>query len=98
MSSGNAMSMVKKLAVKPLGSTEFQLHKSQLTLPQGFPKSKILDFTEYKLLRLVRQARDQDRKLALLDLLAKYRKGDVAIGWESGSKPVYTSVTRDTII
>ena len=90
------MSMVKKLSVKPLGSTEFQLHTSQLSLSQGFPRNRLLDFTEHKLLKLIRSARDQDRKLALLDLLAKYRKGEVAVGWEGGSKPVYTPVTRES--
>lgn len=88
------MSMVKKLSAKPPGSTEFQLHVNQLPLPQGFPKNKLLDFTEYKLLGLLRVARDNDRKLALLDLLTKYRKGEVAVGWEGGSKPVYINVIR----
>lgn len=93
---GSTMSMVKKLLARPVGCTEFQLHKSQIPLPQFFPHNKLVDFSEFKLLGLIRAARDQERKLALLDLLAKYRKGDVAIGWESGSKPVYTNVTKDT--
>jgi len=92
----SSMSMVKKLASKPLNCTEFQLHKSQLPLPQGFSSTRLLDFTEYKLLGLIRQSRDNDRKYALLNLLADYKAGKVAIAWENGSKPVYVQVTRET--
>lgn len=88
--------MVKKLATIPPGTTQFQLHKSQLQISHGFPKAIILDFTEHKLLALVRQSRDNERKLLLLDLLAKYRAGTVAVAWENGNKPVYISVTKST--
>lgn len=91
-----SMSMVKKLTAKPQNCTEFQLHKSQLPLAQGFPKGKVVDFTEHKLLLLIRQTKDNDRKLLLLDLLTQYRAGKVAVAWDSGYKPVYVTVTRET--
>ena len=84
----------KRLAEKPLNSTEFALYKAFLSLATGFPRSKLLDFSEHKLVKLIKHCRDNDRKLMLIKLLGDYKLGKVAIAWESGDKPLYINVTK----
>lgn len=48
-------------------------------------KNKLLDFTEQKLLRIEKCLKDDKQKLALEELIRKYKEGKIAIGWRHGS-------------
>lgn len=56
--------------------------------------TKLVDFTEQKLLRLQKLLKDDQQKAALTTLLQKYREGQVAVGWHRGS-PMWTTLSRD---
>lgn len=85
--------MIKKPINKPRGCTEFQLYKNVL-LPEGFTKSLVHDFTEFKLKKMIRLTLDGDRKKALAELLAEYQSGKVAVAW-NGTNPVYVNISKD---
>lgn len=76
--------------------TEFQLHKSQLMLFSGI-MSKVIDFTEHKLLKCIDSVDDVQQKVVLKDLLDKYRKGTVAVSWRKG-RPVQLPVTKEKLL
>jgi hypothetical protein len=73
--------------------TEFQLHMTQLPSYDKL-KGKLVDFTEQKLLRYLDVVVDEQQIMALQDLIARYRRGLVAVGWRKG-KPVYVDATRE---
>jgi hypothetical protein len=87
--------MSKKLATKPIGCTEFQLYMGALNLPPGIISPSLIDFTEFKLLRLIKTTFEVERKRALVGLLADYKSGRVAIAWQKGSNPIYVFTTQD---
>lgn len=70
--------------------TDFQLHKSQAP---GFDKRNLFDYTEFRLARYIQQVNDDQQKTTLLEVLAKYKKGLIAVAWKSG-KPVWLAVTK----
>lgn len=72
--------------------TEFQLHKSQLTVFNGI-LNKICDYSEYKLTRYIDETIDKQQKLILIALLHDYKLGHVAIAWKHG-KPVWIKVVK----
>ena len=72
--------------------TTFQLHKSQQTIFHGILK-KIFDYSEYKLLKCIEIAKDEQQKLVLIVLLKDYINGHVAMAWKSG-QPIWIKVTK----
>jgi hypothetical protein len=72
--------------------TEFQLHKSQQTAFTGV-MSKILDYSEYKLIKHIDTVKDAQQKLVLVALLHDYIAGHVAIAWKRG-QPVWIKVGK----
>ena len=74
--------------------TEFQLHKSQLTL-EIRDRRRLLDYTEHRLTRYIKQLTDEIQKATLKRVLADYRAGKVVVAWQEG-KPVWYSVTRES--
>lgn len=75
--------------------TEFQLHKTQLSIFSGM-QSKIIDYSEHKLRRCILLSNNSDEKNQLSNLLEKYKKGWVAISWKSGV-PHWLNVTKDLL-
>lgn len=73
--------------------TEFTLHVSQQS---GFSvvKKKLIDYTEYRLVRYAKSVIDAQQKLVLFALIEDYRNGHVAVAWRSGL-PVHIKVTKD---
>jgi hypothetical protein len=72
--------------------TEFQLHKSQQTAFAGI-MNKILDYSEYKLIKYIDTVKDAQQKLVLVALLHDYIAGHVAIAWKKG-QPVWIKVSK----
>lgn len=75
------------------GCTEFVLHKSQQTIFTGIQK-KIVDYTEYRLLRYASIVRDPQQKLVLMAMINDYRAGLIAVAWKRG-QPIYIRVTKN---
>lgn len=74
-------------------TTDYVLHKSQQTIPAGLQK-KILDYTEFRLIRYASTIKDAQQKLVLMALISDYREGHVAVAWRSGL-PIYVKVTKN---
>jgi hypothetical protein len=72
--------------------TDFQLHKSQIP---GAVGRNLFDYTEFRLNRYIQQVSDDQQKSTLLDILAKYKKGLVAVAWKAG-KPVWIAITKES--
>lgn len=72
-------------------STEFQMHKSQLTVSNV---KKVLDYTEHRLRAFVQKISDSQQRETILNVITKYCKGEVAVAWKAG-KPVWINVTKD---
>lgn len=76
-------------------STAYQLHKSQLSIFTGI-MHKVIDFTEYKLKQYAQSIDDQQQKTTLIELIAKYKKGQVAVAWREG-RPIWLAVTKEIL-
>jgi len=72
-------------------STEFQMHKSQLSASNV---KKVLDYSEHRLRAFVQKITDRQQRETLLSVIKKYCKGEVAVAWKAG-KPVWIHVTKD---
>jgi len=72
--------------------TEFQLHKSQQTIFHGILR-KVLDYSEYRLIRYINLVKDPQQKLVLVALLQDYIDGNVALAWKRG-QPIWIKVTK----
>ena len=70
--------------------TDFQLHKSQLP---SSDKRNLFDYTEFRLKLYISQVTDDQQKTTLTDVLALYKKGQVAVAWKNG-KPIWLNVTK----
>ena len=81
----------KQVTNKDLGSgyTAYQLHKSQML---GKFEKNVFDYTEYRFLKYI-ESFDKEKQLILLNVLASYKKGTIAIAWKSGH-PVWISVSK----
>lgn len=73
--------------------TEFVMHKSQQAIFSDIQR-KIVDYTEYRLLKYVAGVKDMQQKQVLMTLIKDYRDGKVAVAWRRG-QPVYVRVTKD---
>lgn len=90
--------VTKKQAMKTKSTsihdnTAYQLHKSQMTIFSGI-MHKVIDFTEHKLRQYAESVDDQQQKLVLIDLIKKYKTGQVAIAWRAG-RPIWLPVTKE---
>lgn len=91
---------VRQYSMKTRGSsnipisecTEFTMHVSQKT-EFANSKKKLIDYTEYKLIRYIEKVRDKQQELILNVMLVDYVKGNIAVAWRKG-QPVYVSVTN----
>jgi glycosylphosphatidylinositol transamidase (GPIT) subunit GPI8 len=81
----------QRISNKRLGAeyTEYQLHKSQIS---NCVERNVFDYTEYRFLKYIENF-DKEKQLILLNVLASYRKGSIAIAWKSG-QPVWISVSK----
>ena len=79
----------------PLRGTEFQLHKTQLSIFSNI-QSKIIDFTECRLNKYISDSTNTDEKNTLVELLKKYKKGNVAISWRDGI-PYWINVIKECL-
>lgn len=88
-----ATKMPKKTKMKLEESTDFQLHKSQLTIFSGILQM-VFDYTEYKLRKHIDIVKDEHQKLTLKQLLKDYITGNVAVAWKKG-QPIWIKVSKD---
>lgn len=88
-----ATKMPKKTKMKPGESTDFQLHKSQLTIFSGI-LHRVFDYTEHKLRKHINVVKDEQQKLTLRELLRDYITGNVAVAWKKG-QPIWIKVSKD---
>jgi len=79
--------------MKPGESTDFQLHKSQLTIFSGI-LHLVFDYTEHKLRKVINIVKDEQQKLTLRELLKDYITGNVAVAWKKG-QPIWIKVSKD---
>lgn len=70
--------------------TEYQVY----SLWTNHDTSKIIDWTEHKLKKILLNVFDFQQKIVLSKLLTDYKAGKIAIAWKS-SKPVYIKVIKD---
>lgn len=73
------------------GATDLRLHVSQSSISE---KSKVIDFTEKKLQRILGDLYSPEKRAQVLELIEKYLSGKVAVGWNSG-RPIYVDIIRD---
>ena len=71
--------------------TEFQLHKSQLSLASV---KYIIDYSEVRLKHFIKTVSDAQQKETLTKVLNSYKRGEVAVAWKAG-KPVWINVTKE---
>lgn len=88
-----ATKIPKKTKLKPGESTDFQLHKSQLTIFSEILHI-VFDYTEYKIKKHIEAAKDEQQKLTLKELLKDYKVGNVAVAWKKG-QPIWIKVSKD---
>jgi hypothetical protein len=88
-----ATKIPKKAKMKPGESTDFQLHKSQLTIFSGI-LHMVFDYTEHKLRKHINIVKDEQQKLTLRELLKDYITGNVAVAWKKG-QPIWIKVSKD---
>lgn len=72
--------------------TEFTMHVSQKT-EFANSKKKLIDYTEYKLIKYIEKIKDKQQELILNVMLVDYVKGHIAVAWRKG-QPVYVNVTK----
>lgn len=71
--------------------TEFQMHKSQLSVESV---RSIIDYTENKLKLFLRTITDPQQKDSIAKVIESYCKGEIAVAWKAG-KPVWLQVTKE---
>lgn len=67
-------------------ATEFQIHVSKKKIND---KSNLVDFTEFKLRKLIDNTKQQKQAILLVALLDDYINGFVSIAWKCGNTPIY---------
>lgn len=78
-----------ELEMKVRESTPFALHSSFT-----HEKGAVLDYTEYRLLRMLLAEQNIETLLTLKTTLNEYRAGKIAIGWHKGT-PCIVSVQNE---
>ena len=86
--------MSKKLVSKPTDCSDFQLCNLLLLPGAKERREKLIDFTEHKLRRMVRATHDAGRRRSLLDILADYQQGKIAVAWQGGNNPIYIKLDK----
>jgi len=92
MNGAMSTNIPRTVSVKMGECTEFQLHKSQQTIFHGILR-KVLDYSEYRLIRYINLVKDPQQKLVLVALLQDYIDGNVALAWKRG-QPIWIKVTK----
>lgn len=78
--------VLRKITTKPPNCTEFSPHVSTFLTD----RSQFIDWTEKKLVRMIIESSgDISRQSELQHLLRMYVAGEVAIAWDSGTKPLF---------
>jgi hypothetical protein len=77
----------KKDAPKP--RTEFQIYIDWKTTRY----SNVIDFTEQRLLKLAKKAKDPALKSRILELIDAYKQHKVAVAWQEG-EPAWTTISK----
>jgi len=72
--------------------TEFHMHKSQKSMFNGV-QHRVIDYTEHRLVKYAKTVKDKQQQFVLLDLIKRYKAGEVAIAWKRGL-PVWMPVTK----
>lgn len=85
----------RNLSNAMLKCTAYVLHKSQQPIFDGIQKS-IIDFSEHKLKRCIKNAEDFQKKHVLTKLLDEYKDGEIAIAWLEG-RPQWLKVTHEKL-
>lgn len=73
--------------------------REQAALKQtGFQKysensTKVIDFTEVRLLYLIKTATEQRKRIQYAALLADYKAGKIVVAWKSG-QPVFALIRK----
>lgn len=75
------------------GTTDFVLHKSQQEIFNGV-QTKIIDYTEHRLMKYAESVKDIQQKLVLLAMINDYKAGLIAVAWKRGL-PIYLRVTKN---
>jgi hypothetical protein len=70
--------------------TSFVMHRSL----HAMNAANVIDYSEQRLLRLAKSARDEQQRLVVMTLLHDYKNGDIAIGWRAGN-PVFIRVLHE---
>lgn len=88
--------MSKKLVSKPTDCSDFQLCNLLLVPGAKERRVKLIDFTEHKLRRMISTTNDANRRRALLEILADYQQGKIAVAWQGGNNPIYIMLDKNT--
>ncbi len=75
---------------KSTSKSAYQVHISA----QKVDKTNVVDFSEYKLRRIIAIITDARQKQFLIRMLSDYLAGKILIAWEDGIIPFYTSLKR----
>ena len=81
------------VSISTTNCTELQMHKTQHPYFDAV-KSKLIDFTEHKLVRCIDEAIDIQQQIELSLLLKNYKEGRAAVAWREG-RPIFVTVTRE---
>ena len=65
--------------------TAYQTHVRHLSAVSN----NILDFSEFKMVRLATSHKDENVRKLIVRMLHDYQNGKIAIAWEEGNLPVY---------
>ena len=80
--------------VSMLGCTNFQLHKSQLNIFDGF-RRRVIDYTEHRLIRYAKSLKDEQQRLVIMAMVMDYKNGSIAVAWKRG-QPISMKVTKES--
>lgn len=89
----NNMATKKCNSLLDRNRTEFMLHISQRTI---FNSKNTLDYTEFRLKRMIELTKDSKQQILLVAMLTDYTTGSIVIAWEHG-KPICLRVTKDSL-
>lgn len=54
-------------------------------------QNKLFDFTEHKLLKFGKMVKDENQKIAIEEIIKRYKEGRIAVGWNHGI-PMWTPI------
>lgn len=84
-----ATRLPKDIGMKVRESTPFTLHSSFT-----HEKGAVIDYTENKILRMIKTESNMEILRTLMTVLKDYKTGAVAVGWHKG-RPCVVPVTQE---